>query len=820
MRPTLNPTRSQAARAHRRKITQATKDMARHSQIMNAMLVVVGVMGQRPAPSSVLFNHAELSPRATPYLAADGRTLYHNFTFNETRSHSTTLSYTAVLHEKALHLDAPPERFYGNAHSQLVTSIECQDTWIELHVGSREDAALVAASLQPGVLLSGGRHWGCKHASTGLIGSLQHRVTSKPSVISRTSTPGLAVKVSIELVELGNFFESAQIRFHTTRHPSALSLGRGAHVSHRYGPSRILSESGRLVPNGWFGSFFKSIWDGIKTLAGVVETVVKAVVKVVTFLTTGTLTTQQDFEKNVFAWNKGKGDLPLSKDGNVKCKGCFASVGIGIHANLDIESYKVHSIEAYVDGHVDFALGLEVNCTGDATDSTDVLLDTVQMPTITFYVGPVPITIDLSMPVHAGFEIDLHTQGKVEISSGAHFAGRWGVGYTPSTGLSLIHQVDNNVHANLLQVPTATADVTVYLQPVLVMNIEYIGGPNFAIKPFLEFGCVLDAQSACTDKLMASSNWGVQATIGAHIDIHIASKSIYEHYFPSMSIFSMKKKIATGCLVLAHERTLDGAHTFEPVGRTCPSVIPPHPLAAPMASSQPRVEACSDDGPSLQNNGLVVGTTWNGTITKISSAGKCSGYPDRQTLSCQITDSDYAGDLTLICANNFAVYDAANVGHACTVETGMQADYYADTHQIIVEPKAGLSDYSNCTSGAPQLPYGWSGSTTPGLTQITAQDSDLCTKIFLERGTAPPAPPAPPGPGPSPGGCHIIGNPSWDHYCQNGLAAPSTSCDTGCGTTNAPMHLCCTASCCKSGGLVEELAVEKVAVEELLAMPA
>lgn len=273
----------------------------------------------------------------------------------------------------------------------------------------------------------------------------------------------------------------------------------------------------------------------------------------------------------------------------------------------------------------------------------------------------------------------------------------------------------------------------------------------------------------------------------------------------------MKKKIATGCLVHSHERVLDGAHTFDPIGPACPlrPTLPAEALTT--ASGAAASQACSSNGPGLQNNGLVVGTTWNGTITKVSSKGKCSGYPPMQTLSCQITESDYAGDLTLVCANNFAVYDATNVGHACTVETGMVASYYGTPTsggQIIVEPKAGISDYSNCTTGAPALPYGWSGTATPGLTQITAQDSDLCTKILLVRGASPPAPPGP-GPGPSPhppppppppplppSGCHVIGNPSWDHYCQNGGAAPSSSCDTGCSTTTAPMVVCCTASCC------------------------
>ena len=712
-------------------------------------VMLVATMASRLAPS-VLFGHPELSPSAG---LRSGRTLHHNFTFRETETLKTELSFSAKLHENAFHLDATSEQPHGIAHASLVDSIHCHDGLVDMRVKSHEDALKVARSLQPGVLLSGGRHWGCKHDSSGLVGSLQHRVVSQAQ-LRELSRGSYLVQVQIELIGLGSFFESAMVRFSTTRHPPPLSARHGASYNtktsttvaarHRTVRRRALAEDGRgLVPNGWFGDFFHAIWNGIKWLGNHVQAVVKTVAKVVTFLVTGTLKAEKGFSSNIISWNydnvthDAKGDVALSKDGKVQCKGCYANIGVGIHANLDIEQYEVKRVEQYVEGDIDFALGVHMDCDSSAQASEDLLLDTLSLPTITFYVGPVPITIDLSMPVHAGFTTSLQTSGKLGLSSGAHFHGKWGSVYTPQEGLTLLHEVENNVYANLLQMPNGKAEATVYLQPVIVMNIEYIGGPNFALKPFVEFGAVLDQMSACQGKLMASSNWGVQATIGAHIDIHIASKQIYEHNFPAMSIFSMKKKIATGCLVSQTERQLDdAAHSFDSVGQVCS-----------VDASAPGAAVCSSDM-GLQNNGMVVGTTWNGTIVKVGTAAKCSGYPPVQTLSCQIVESDYAGDLTFVCANNFAVYDSANVGHACTVTTGMEADYYSGSGQIIVEPKAGISDYSNCTTGAPTLPYGWSGTASAGLKQIDAFDSDMCSKIHLSR--VPPAPPTPPGPGPSP----------------------------------------------------------------------
>ena len=44
-------------------------------------------------------------------------------------------------------------------------------------------------------------------------------------------------------------------------------------------------------------------------------------------------------------------------------------------------------------------------------------------------------------------------------------------------------------------------------------------------------------------------------------------------------------------------------------------------------------------------------------------------------------------------------------------------------------------------------------------------------------------------------GCHIIGNPSWDHFCFQGNLTRDE--DGKCITLDAPMILRCTNSCCR-----------------------
>eukprot|EP00965_Chrysotila_dentata_P147021 4853289-Pleurochrysis_carterae.AAC.2 len=376
---------------------------------------------------------------------------------------------------------------------------------------------------------------------------------------------------------------------------------------------RLLNHHGP-VPTGWPGSFFKSTWNSITNLALTVEGVVNTV--------TGTLDGDKDFSQNILSWNydKGargsKGEVPLGSQGRVKCNGCYANVNLGIYVNLDIASYQVRRLEEYVEGDVHIELGVSIDCAQKASLIKNyIVLDTLRLPRITFFIGPAPVVIDMSMPIHAGFEVDEETMGTLELSTGAYIQGKRGYVYTPSDGLSLIHKVENNVHKSLDKIPDAKLKLTLYLQPVLVMIVEYIGGPKLILWQ------VPTGESRQPLAHTLTYMWQIRHTI-------------FEKDFESKSNYSVKKVIATGCLPSIDERTVDSIHSFDAIGPVCKQ---PHGQAP----------ACTEFI-GLQNDGTVLGTTWNGTSTKFHSVEKCSGYPELQSLSCQITEFDFAGDLTFI----------------------------------------------------------------------------------------------------------------------------------------------------------------------------
>jgi len=138
-------------------------------------------------------------------------------------------------------------------------------------------------------------------------------------------------------------------------------------------------------------------------------------------------------------------------------------------------------------------------------------------------------------------------------------------------------------------------------------------------------------------------------------------------------------------------------------------------------------------GVALQNGGNVPGTIWHGSITRLKSTGECSQYPEKQTLSLQLTAVPYVGSLTLVGANNYAAYSSDYTsGSACVVQSGFTGNWYAGG-SLYIEPDKVDSDYSACSSGAPAQPYGFSGTYSAGWKSITAKDSMECLQFSLSR---------------------------------------------------------------------------------------
>jgi hypothetical protein len=59
----------------------------------------------------------------------------------------------------------------------------------------------------------------------------------------------------------------------------------------------------------------------------------------------------------------------------------------------------------------------------------------------------------------------------------------------------------------------------VYVLPIIVLNVDHIGGPNFAIKSFLEGTLAASTDNPDSCPIQAALNWGLQVTAGAKFHI-------------------------------------------------------------------------------------------------------------------------------------------------------------------------------------------------------------------------------------------------------------------------------------------------------------
>jgi len=105
-----------------------------------------------------------------------------------------------------------------------------------------------------------------------------------------------------------------------------------------------------------------------------------------------------------------------------------------------------------------------------------------------------------------------------------------------------------------------SATLTVAILPLIVFNVDYIGGPNIGLKSYMEL--VADASTHnCPagnglGSLSVALNWGFQLTLGASIGVTIAGHSILGPWtFGPYCVYSIKRSISNGCYAVGNAPT-------------------------------------------------------------------------------------------------------------------------------------------------------------------------------------------------------------------------------------------------------------------------
>ena len=501
---------------------------------------------------------------------------------------------------------------------------------------------------------------------------------------------------------------------------------------------------------GWFCGFFKAVWNGIKAIAKIVIEVVETVVIIVKVLVTGDYVCHKTFMKNTWSWNynekTGQARSPATIDKNIKCDDCYYYMELELQFDLVLTNYELIDLAVYVQGTGDVKVDAELDIAVSGVIENSTLIAQIEMPPIEFSLGPIPIVIEMDVPIHLGYEIDWKANAHFAAYATAKGNFQYGVGYNPTDKFHLIH-ITNFTHNGTLSSIDAsfTIDATVYILATLVVNIDNIGGPDIGVKPYIEG--VLSTENTWTDpcygSLKLSANWGIMGTIGAHIDIEFAGKQIIKHEFPSTAIFSIKKPIMTGCLAEAEEVLAYPKHLPAP---STVRVMKDGIVLRPEAGVLNR---CSPPGSvGGTEYGCTPGTTWIGILS--SYDGSCAGrFPKTRTYSFQAVDVTYTGSgaiISFIGTTNdvFFKEGSTSVSTTCTYQRNFVASAYSSAMVLSFTAKnddvyamCTSSDGSDCTCENKDVnPFGeasFIGDYTQHFQTINLEDLSHCASITLTQ---------------------------------------------------------------------------------------
>ncbi|KAL0019305.1 hypothetical protein WJX77_000233 [Trebouxia sp. C0004] len=187
---------------------------------------------------------------------------------------------------------------------------------------------------------------------------------------------------------------------------------------------------------------------------------------------------QFSFDKS---FTKADNSSAGSADITGTCQNCCAHVGATVTLNIDISGGQK-------------------------------LIRSLQTPSLTFMLGPVPIKLAIGTPVYLGF--DASVSGSLHLTADMGMSAKMKSGFVYTGGATnFINDLSfssTGSGVNMGAVDAVSATVRFFLLPIPALNVNYM-----------------------------ATNAGLDGTIGADIHIGLAGQNLYSSQVPSISTFSL-----------------------------------------------------------------------------------------------------------------------------------------------------------------------------------------------------------------------------------------------------------------------------------------
>lgn len=382
------------------------------------------------------------------------------------------------------------------------------------------------------------------------------------------------------------------------------------------------------------------------------------------------------------------GHQKYNVDGEVWLSDTFARFESSLVFELDIDSYVIRKVQTYAKGTAQINVEGHAHISGSFQKHGNKSLGTFAVPHAPkFSIFGIPFVFDIKVPTEVGY--DFSSTGSVQLDASATASGAIKYGFigtcsdtaVSSCGFHQYSEYDYDHQAPPFNVAEFDAEVNanleIYLLPTVVITVDHIGGPNMAVKTYLEqkFGA---GNHYCEQKegydLQAITNVGLEVTAGADVNIGVMGHEFWDHSWGPWGVWSKKMPIWSGCL-------------------------------------------STSDSKQPSSDGLVPGTTWTGTQQKVRNkltelqGDRCSHYPDSMEVSMQMVNHtstraksegkmEFVGSQTYSRSSNGSA-DEAPFG--CVVQSGYFMVYNQDGASLTptFEGSEASANWDKCTAGSP-----------------------------------------------------------------------------------------------------------------------
>eukprot|EP01104_Vermistella_antarctica_P012593 TRINITY_DN3680_c0_g1_i1.p1 TRINITY_DN3680_c0_g1~~TRINITY_DN3680_c0_g1_i1.p1 ORF type:complete len:1022 (-),score=189.16 TRINITY_DN3680_c0_g1_i1:75-3140(-) len=453
---------------------------------------------------------------------------------------STRLNYDIETAEELVNLNT-----YDN-----VNDIQCPgDGIFTMTVG---DMTAAKADIVVGSILVGGAEWGCVSRSTGKVRAIMHSVESVTQLDANRLTVGVTSTPFASAIKGGTISFDSNERTKKTPPPSD-AAGSGA--QRRRASRNFLDKAGDAISNAA---------DDVKdTVDNVVDTVKD--VADGTF-DAGLLETENlNYNYDATTGKAGDGSVVLFQDATstIQCTNCFLNFESTVTFNMSVDNYAVTSFASALEGDLSATVENGADLIANVETTATVSLFDWVGPIWAFYIGPIPVVLQLDIPTTGRVDISSEARGKVLGS--AEFGGpvKLGLYYDPTNDwqtVSDFSQLVMNSTISGLDFDGARAQVRVAITPRISLTIEGILDLWFDPTPFT----VINSTTMTTDQQAAAGDsecdlgtsgtqfaldvyGGVQLSIGATIDLTILKQEIFHKDFAPLVVYENSQLLREVC---------------------------------------------------------------------------------------------------------------------------------------------------------------------------------------------------------------------------------------------------------------------------------